>query len=180
MFYVFCFILLYLCKCILYYCLRMSTKLQLKIYCFIYIYNAVKIYCIIYIYIYIYPRSIIGGGIAFADWQSVELQLLLSAEVTIGFATVNEVLCGDTCLPDNGALADQWHSVSRRSISPASSSEPLNSSEFPLNPSLCSDMNSTVFPNFSIICDPEFSLTPPVTCSTTTTNSQFHAVLLSQ
>jgi len=62
----------------------MSTKLQLKIYRIIYI----------YICIYSYPRRLIGGGIAFADWLSVELQLFLSAEVTIGFAFVNEVLRG--------------------------------------------------------------------------------------
>ena len=84
MFCVFCSILLFLCKCILYYCHRMSTKLQLKIYRIIYI----------YICIYSYPRRLIGGGIAFADWLSVELQLFLSAEVTIGFAFVNEVLRG--------------------------------------------------------------------------------------
>ena len=56
----------------------------------------------------------------------------------------------------------------------------MNSSGIPLKLSLFSAMNYTVSPIFSIICDPELSLTLPVTCSTTTKTYRRTGALLSQ
>ena len=47
-----------------------------------------------YIFVYFYPRKLIRGGIAATNWQTVELQVFLSAEVTIRIASVSEVLRG--------------------------------------------------------------------------------------
>jgi hypothetical protein len=44
--------------------------------------------------IFMYPRRLIRGGIAGAVWQTVELQLFLSAEVTIRIASVSKLLRG--------------------------------------------------------------------------------------
>ena len=46
----------------------------------------------IYIFNYLYLRRLIIGGIAGADWQTVELQVFLSAVVTIRNASVSELL----------------------------------------------------------------------------------------
>jgi len=48
----------------------------------------------IYLFTYLYPRRLRRGGIAAADWHTVELQVFLSAEVTIRIASVSEVLLG--------------------------------------------------------------------------------------
>jgi len=53
----------------------------------------------VYIYIYVYACRQRRGRIAAADWQTVELQVFLSAEVTIRFVSVSEVLRGKWHLP---------------------------------------------------------------------------------
>ena len=46
------------------------------------------------IYIYIYPPMLMKVAIAGTDWQTVELQVFLSAEGTIRIASVSELLRG--------------------------------------------------------------------------------------
>jgi len=82
------FYVLFVCKCVLYYCYRVTTQLQLT--------NASYHIQYIYIYIFIYlsPPRLIRRGFDGADWQTVELQVFLSAKVTFRIASVSEVLQG--------------------------------------------------------------------------------------
>ena len=133
------------------------------------------------IYIYIHTCKQLRGGIAAADCQTVELQVLLSAEITIGIASLSEMLRGKWHLPGRERRTCWPVAHCFKALHIASQQLPTSEQlRIPTESFSLSRHEFHILLQFLEHFDPEFNLTPPVTCSKTTTNPQLHGALLSQ
>ena len=79
----------------------------------------IYVYLFICLFIYLYPLRLIRGN-RFCRLAGSGTAGVPAEEYTIRIGSVSELLWGKWHLPaENGVITDQWHSVSRPSISHA-------------------------------------------------------------